>query len=167
MSTAGGTLGTAQRSMNDTVNSAMAGDNTVFSDEGTYDSYSADRSRNGQARSSSMNCGGDRGRMSSSSGNERQRKSNGGARERTIVVVAPPGKLGVVIDSSSEDGGDGMPMIHAVKDSSPVVGKLQVGDRVIAVDDEDVYDLSAIMVSKIISRKSSNPARRLTVIRTL
>ena len=78
---------------------------------------------------------------------------------------APAGKLGVVIDTPD----DGAPVMHAtIKESSSVIAdKLQVGDKLVAVvDDEDVRTMTAIKVSKLISRKSCNPATKLSVICT-
>jgi len=82
-------------------------------------------------------------------------------REEVIDVIAPPGKLGVVIDTPN----NGPPVVHAIKDTSALVDQLQVGDKLVAVDDEDVRLMTAIKVSKLISRKSTNPSRKLTVVR--
>jgi membrane-associated protease RseP (regulator of RpoE activity) len=90
------------------------------------------------------------------------RDPNANVKEDLLNVFAPPGKLGVVIDTPD----DGAPVVHAVKDSSIVADKIKVGDKLVAVDDEDVRSMTAIKVSKLISRKSSNPTRKLTVIRT-
>ena len=89
------------------------------------------------------------------------RNSRGKFKEEILHVFAPPGKLGVVIDTPD----DGAPVVHAVKDTSVVVDKVKVGDKLVAVDDEDVRTLTAIKVSKLISRKSANPSRKLTVLR--
>lgn len=85
----------------------------------------------------------------------------GKVKEEILNIFAPPGKLGVVIDTPD----DGAPVVHAVKETSVVVDKVKVGDKLIAVDDEDVRTLTAIKVSKLISRKSANPSRKLTVLR--
>jgi C-terminal processing protease CtpA/Prc len=82
-------------------------------------------------------------------------------REEVIEINAPAGKLGVVIDTPDE----GAPVVHAVKDSSVIADLIQVGDKLVAVDDEDVTAMTAIKVSKLISKKSANPSRKLTVIR--
>ena len=82
-------------------------------------------------------------------------------REELIDVYAPAGKLGVVIDTPD----DGAPVVHAVKDTSPISDKVQVGDKLVAVDGEDVRAMTAIKVSKLISKKSTNPSRKLTLIR--
>jgi C-terminal processing protease CtpA/Prc len=86
----------------------------------------------------------------------------GNVKEELIHVFAPPGKLGVVIDTPD----DGAPVVHAVKDSSVIADKIDVGDKLVAVDDEDVRAMTAIKVSKLISRKSANPSRKLSIIRT-
>lgn len=82
--------------------------------------------------------------------------------ETLVHVYAPAGKLGVVIDTPN----DGAPVVHAIKDSSVIADKLRVGDRLVSVDDEDVRSMTAIKVSKMISRKANNPTRKLTVIRS-
>jgi len=91
---------------------------------------------------------------------------SGGAvtvKQEIVEVVAPSGKLGVVIDTPNE----GAPVVHALKEGSCVGHMLQVGDKLIAVDDEDVRLMSAIQVSKLISKKSSNRTRVLKVVRSV
>jgi len=84
-----------------------------------------------------------------------------GGREEVIDVFAPPGKLGVVIDTPD----DNAPVVHAVKDASPIADQVRVGDKLVAVDDEDVRAMTAIKVSKLISKKSTQETRKLTIIR--
>jgi hypothetical protein len=93
---------------------------------------------------------------------EQNYAGNVSVKEEMIEVYAPPGKLGVVIDTPDE----GAPVVHAIKDSSCIADQLQVGDKLIAVDDEDVRAMTAIKVSKMISRKSANAQRKLTIVRT-
>ncbi len=83
--------------------------------------------------------------------------------EEMLDIFAPAGKLGVVIDTPNE----GAPVVHAVKDSSPIVGKIQVGDKLVAVDDDDVRTMTAIKVSKLLSQRSNNEVRKLTVVRLI
>jgi len=83
--------------------------------------------------------------------------------EEIIHIFAPPGKLGVVIDTPD----DGAPVVHAVKDTSVIADRIVVGDKLVAVDDEDVRSMTAIKVSKMISRKGANASRKLTVVRTV
>lgn len=94
---------------------------------------------------------------------EHQGRARGNVREEIIEVLAPAGKLGVVIDTPDE----GAPVVHAVKDSSVIADQIQVGDKLIAVDDEDVRTMTAIKVSKLISKKSANPTRKLTIARAM
>jgi C-terminal processing protease CtpA/Prc len=80
-----------------------------------------------------------------------------------IVIDAPPGKLGVVIDTPD----DGAPIVHAVKDSSVIAHLIQVGDKLEAVDEVTVRSMSASKVSQLISRRRANPSRKLTVVRSM
>eukprot|EP00592_Proboscia_alata_P015002 CAMPEP_0194395758 /NCGR_PEP_ID=MMETSP0174-20130528/124601_1 /TAXON_ID=216777 /ORGANISM="Proboscia alata, Strain PI-D3" /LENGTH=981 /DNA_ID=CAMNT_0039191729 /DNA_START=791 /DNA_END=3736 /DNA_ORIENTATION=+ len=81
---------------------------------------------------------------------------------QTVDIFAPSGKLGVVIDTPNHDA----PVIHAIKDSSVVANLLRVGDSLIAVDDQDVRAMSAVKVSKLISKKSGQATRKLTIVRS-
>jgi PDZ domain len=89
-------------------------------------------------------------------------REDSNVKEEIIEIDAPAGKLGVVIDTPD----DGAPVVHAVKDSSVIADQICVGDKLIAVDDEDVRSMTAIKVSKLISKKSANPSRKLTIVRT-
>ena len=69
-----------------------------------------------------------------------------------IKVVAPPGKLGVVIDTPLS----GSPMVYAIKDTSVLANQVRIGDKLISVDGRDTTQLSAIKVSMLISSKDKN-----------
>ena len=142
VSSVGGTLGDATRQ---TAGEVAAGSAAARAALGA----SFDTSDHNQRRSDSNR------RMGGGGG-------GGGAREEVIVIDAPAGKLGVVIDTPD----DGAPVVHAVKDTSVIAHLIQVGDKLIKVDEEDVRSMTAIKVSKLISKKSANPVRRLTVVRT-
>lgn len=79
-----------------------------------------------------------------------------------MEIYAPPGVLGVVIDTP----GGGSPVVHAIKDTCPIRREIYVGDKLVAVDDVDVRSMSAVDVSKLISKKSGQAKRKLTVIRS-
>ncbi len=64
-------------------------------------------------------------------------------------VFAPAGKLGIIVDSSN-DG----PKIHSINSESPLIGKVFVGDYIVAVDGEDTSDWSAHNVTKLVAQKS-------------
>lgn len=77
-------------------------------------------------------------------------------------VVAPAGKLGMVIDTPN----GGQPVVHAIKDTSVLADRVKVGDRLISVDAEDCTTMTAMQVSKLISLKSEKPARVLVFVRS-
>lgn len=82
--------------------------------------------------------------------------------EERIDVVAPAGKLGMVIDTPN----GGIPVVHAIKDTSVLVDQVRVGDRLLSVDGEDCTGMTAMQVSKLISLKSEKPARVLVFARS-
>ncbi|KAL7529100.1 hypothetical protein ACHAXR_005779, partial [Thalassiosira sp. AJA248-18] len=83
--------------------------------------------------------------------------------EELLEIYAPAGKLGLVIDTPSSES---TPIVHAIKDTCPIRNEIYVEDKLIAVDDVDVRDMSAEEVSKLISKKSGQGKRKLTIIRT-
>eukprot|EP00546_Thalassionema_frauenfeldii_P017544 CAMPEP_0178896896 /NCGR_PEP_ID=MMETSP0786-20121207/1440_1 /TAXON_ID=186022 /ORGANISM="Thalassionema frauenfeldii, Strain CCMP 1798" /LENGTH=326 /DNA_ID=CAMNT_0020567375 /DNA_START=22 /DNA_END=1003 /DNA_ORIENTATION=- len=82
--------------------------------------------------------------------------------DERVEVVAPAGKLGMVIDTPS----GGVPVVHAIKNSSVLANEIMVGDRLISVDDEDTTEYTAVQVSKLISQKEKQEKRILTFLRT-
>ena len=84
-------------------------------------------------------------------------------RDEVIHILAPPGKLGMSIETPD----DGIIIVHGIKTTSPIFDELKVGDRILALDDEDVRFYTALKISKMITNKSSNKVRKLTVIRTI
>jgi C-terminal processing protease CtpA/Prc len=136
----------------------------VSSSGGTFGSnthgLSANLDPHSAARGAALGAAGG-GSASDSGSFDAQFSSPANMREEVMNVNAPPGKLGVVIDTPD----DGAPVVHAVKDSSVIAHLVQVGDLLVAVDDEDVREMTAIKVSKLISRKSANPSRKLTIVR--
>lgn len=80
-----------------------------------------------------------------------------------FTVVIPPGKVGCIIDTSPEGG----PYISQLHKFSPLRDDIQVGDRILAVDDEDVRGMNASDVSKLLGSRSENEERRITVSREI
>jgi len=72
--------------------------------------------------------------------------------DERIEIIAPPGKLGVVIDTPLS----GVPMVHAIKDTSILADKVRIGDKLVSVDGRDTTQMSAIKVSKLISSKAQS-----------
>mmetsp|Transcript_4035 Transcript_4035/g.8245 ORF Transcript_4035/g.8245 Transcript_4035/m.8245 type:complete len:239 (+) Transcript_4035:69-785(+) len=75
-------------------------------------------------------------------------------------VTAPPGKLGMVIDTPS----GGVPVVHAIKEDSVMRARVRVGDRLISVDGDDVSFMTAMQVSQLIALKSDQ-SRLLVFVR--
>ena len=67
-----------------------------------------------------------------------------------LEVTVPPGKLGMVIDTPH----GGVPLVHAIKPASILADQVQVNDRLMSVDGEDVTNMTAVQVSKLISLKA-------------
>jgi hypothetical protein len=70
--------------------------------------------------------------------------------EDKFEVTVPAGKLGMVIDTPN----GGVPVVHAIKTESILSTSVQVGDKLVSVDREDVTAMTAVQVSKLISLKS-------------
>ena len=79
---------------------------------------------------------------------------------KKVNVIAPPGKLGIIIDTCSEG-----PRVHSIKGGSSLEGLIVKGDLILAVDDEDTTEWSAHYLTKLVAKKS-NMTRKITVLRT-
>jgi hypothetical protein len=79
---------------------------------------------------------------------------------KKVNMLAPPGKLGIIIDTCSEG-----PIVHNIKDGSALEGLIFKGDLIVAVDDEDTTEWSAHYLTKLVAKKS-NLTRKITVLRT-
>jgi len=77
-----------------------------------------------------------------------------------ITIIAPPGKLGIVIDNPSGN----IPFVHAIKETSVLHGQVHVGDLVLAVDEADCRGMHSMSVSRLISKRSGS-ARTLKLLR--
>jgi C-terminal processing protease CtpA/Prc len=74
------------------------------------------------------------------------------------VILAPKGKLGVVIDTTKHG-----PVVFQVKDGSPLQGAVFPGDRIIAIDDIDTTGKTASNITTIMASKAFSE-RRITVV---
>jgi hypothetical protein len=72
-------------------------------------------------------------------------------RVKPFEVRAPPGKLGMVVDTPN----GGVPVVRAIKADSVLSGSVQIGDRLISVDRINVTSMTALEVSNLISLKQS------------
>jgi hypothetical protein len=78
-----------------------------------------------------------------------------------VTVVAPAGILGIVLDNPSGD----FPVVHAIKETSPLHGSIFVGDMLVSVDEVDCRGMSPRAISSFLSSRSQNPGRTLVLAR--
>mmetsp|Transcript_36844 Transcript_36844/g.40692 ORF Transcript_36844/g.40692 Transcript_36844/m.40692 type:complete len:455 (+) Transcript_36844:64-1428(+) len=83
--------------------------------------------------------------------------------EERFEVVVPAGKLGMVIDTNN----GGVPFVHSIRDTSVLVDRVRMGDRLLSVDDIDTTECTAAEVSKLISSKDKQIKRILQFSRTV
>lgn len=72
---------------------------------------------------------------------------------------APPGKLAIAIDTVN-----GQPVVHRVREESPLAGVLRRLDIIVAVDEEDTSSMSAADVTTLMAKKMDK-RRKITFMR--
>ena len=72
---------------------------------------------------------------------------------------APPGKLGIALDTIN-----GQPVVHRVREESPLAGVLRRLDVIIGIDDEDTSTMSAADVTMLMAKKMDQ-RRKITYMR--
>lgn len=86
-------------------------------------------------------------------------KLSGNPSALKAVCFAPPGKLGVAIDTINRN-----PVVHRVSDGSPLTGILRRLDVIIAVDDVDTTSMSAAEVTSLMTKRMGT-SRKITYMR--
>eukprot|EP00531_Pseudo-nitzschia_arenysensis_P017279 CAMPEP_0116130588 /NCGR_PEP_ID=MMETSP0329-20121206/8561_1 /TAXON_ID=697910 /ORGANISM="Pseudo-nitzschia arenysensis, Strain B593" /LENGTH=1112 /DNA_ID=CAMNT_0003624979 /DNA_START=288 /DNA_END=3626 /DNA_ORIENTATION=+ len=81
-------------------------------------------------------------------------------RRSKATIVAPPGKLGIILANKADSKGT---VVSGVRTSSVLVDRISPGDRIIAIDGEDVSRMTVSEITTIMSRKAEYE-RRLTVL---
>lgn len=71
-------------------------------------------------------------------------------RQKTIVK-APPGKLGIILANKNDARGT---VVSGVRTTSVLAHKISPGDRIIAIDGEDVSRMNVTEITSIMARKS-------------
>jgi len=84
-----------------------------------------------------------------------------------IDVIAPPGKIGVILADDANSGPMKGPIVRTIKESSSMFDQMKVNDKMLAVDDEDVRSMTYQQVSNMISRKCANRTRKFTLFRVV
>jgi PDZ domain len=81
---------------------------------------------------------------------------NDGRKVKTII--APPGKLGIVIDTKLEG-----PVVFKIKEGSPLIGKVEVGDIITDIDGTDTRAMSASGITALMV-KTAKSQRKITLL---
>jgi hypothetical protein len=91
--------------------------------------------------------------------------NDGVAEGETIDVIAPSGKLGIILVDPESPDPPGPTFVFNIRDDGPLVDMVKLGDRIIAIDDVDVRNMSAENVSKLLGSKNSEPRRKISILR--
>ena len=84
------------------------------------------------------------------------------ARRSRVTVNAPPGKLGIILANKADSKGT---VVSGVRTTSPLADKITPGDRIVAIDGEDVSLMTVSEITTIMARKGDFD-RTLTVLTT-
>lgn len=74
-------------------------------------------------------------------------------------VFAPPGPIGIVVDTT-KDG----PAVHSLKRTSPMLGLINAGDLIIALDDVDTRGMTAATLTQLMAKKATQKERKITLL---
>ena len=75
-------------------------------------------------------------------------------RQNPIIVVAPPGRLGILLLNNKVGGVSSTPThVSAVRSESVLAGKVQVGDLLMKIDGEDVSKCNSKQIMAIMAAK--------------
>ena len=77
----------------------------------------------------------------------------------TYDVFAPTGPIGIVVDTSKLG-----PAVHSLKSTSPMLGLINPGDLIIALDDEDTRNMTAASLTRLMAKKSRQRERKITLL---
>lgn len=91
---------------------------------------------------------------------KRTNMSSRARRRAKINLTAPPGKLGIILANRNDSRGT---VVSGVRTTSVLAGKISPGDRIVAIDGEDVSRITVSEITTIMARKSEFD-RQLTVL---
>ncbi|VEU38888.1 unnamed protein product [Pseudo-nitzschia multistriata] len=74
-------------------------------------------------------------------------------------VYAPSGPIGIVVDTSKNG-----PSVHSLKSTSPMLGLINPGDLIVALDGEDTRDMTAAALTRLMALKSRQQNRKITLL---
>eukprot|EP00985_Skeletonema_marinoi_P016272 scaffold8685_cov82-Skeletonema_marinoi.AAC.1 len=73
-----------------------------------------------------------------------------------LAVLAPPGKLGIVLEMEDTGCAPSANVVGRLRISSVMANQVCPGDRIVAIDDEDVRHMSVEEISSIMARKNDD-----------
>jgi len=136
----------AQRSYTEDVSTLTMGSEIVDKSDDMSYAYSLEAGTSqGTTASVARTGGGSVSEYTSTSESE----SNLTSRLFSRTIVAPPGKLGIVIDTTLEG-----PVVHTVNSQSPLAGTLFPGDIIVAVNDVDTRAMTASAITALMLQTS-------------
>lgn len=91
-----------------------------------------------------------------------RRTAASNTRRSRVTVLAPPGKLGIILANKADSKGT---VVSGVRTSSVLAEKISPGDRIVAIDGEDVSLMTVSEITTIMARKADFE-RTLTVLTT-
>ena len=56
-------------------------------------------------------------------------------------------------------------MVHIIRETSPLLGIISVGDRLISIDDVNITKMSVQEVMKLMAKKSKQKERKITYLK--
>lgn len=81
------------------------------------------------------------------------------SKSESYDVFAPSGPIGIVVDTSKNG-----PAVHSLKATSPMLGLINAGDLIIALDDEDTRKMTAASLTRLMAKKSRQKERKITLL---
>ena len=90
---------------------------------------------------------------------ELQQGSTKYLRRELFDCYAPPGPLGIVIETTPEG-----PMVHSLKPESKLASLIHTGDLVVGLDDLDTRGMTAATLTRLMAKRTQQPQRKITLL---
>lgn len=74
-------------------------------------------------------------------------------------VFAPAGPIGIIVDTTKNG-----PAVHSLKNTSPMIGLINPGDLIVALDDQDTRTMNAATLTRLMAQKATQKERKITLI---
>ena len=74
-------------------------------------------------------------------------------------VFAPAGPIGIVVDTTKAG-----PTVHSLKPTSPMLGLMNPGDLIVALDDVDTRSMNAATLTRLMAKKANQKERKITLL---